>query len=94
MLMGGLVGGIAALFVGAAIVSFLEGKRQQRLRAAVAAEHAHYNSEERAARFGPLRAPLSWTVVRVPLPGTYRRAPPDMTSIIQIDVGGGVSGAG
>ena len=61
--------------------------RHQALAAVVAAEHAAYNSEARAAQYGPLPIPMSWTMVTTLMDnsyGYYRRA--RLASIVHIQI--------
>ena len=73
----------------------LEKRRMGRIRKAVAAENAYYNGEQRAARFGPLRVPISWTAVSGPMQNgqTDIQGRPIIVPGIHIHIEGGTIGA-
>jgi hypothetical protein len=91
-LMFGGFGAMVFLFVGGAIWARHEGRQRiERLRAAVAAEHAHYNSQARAAQYGPLPVPISWNVASVVVGnvwGGYRRSRLAQMVEVHIEIGG------
>ena len=67
----------------------------ERIRKAVAAENDYYNGEQRAARIGPLRVPISWTAVSGPMQNgqTDIQGRPIIVPGIHIHIEGGTIGA-
>ena len=92
LLIAGFSCGGGVLLIASVMGNHLEKKQQERMRVAVAAENECYNGEQRAAQFGPLRVPISWTIASRPkLSGeTDKRGQPIMVTGIQIDIGGGM----
>jgi len=83
---------IGVTFAAVITSSYLEKKQIERVRATLAAENEYYNSQQRAARFGPLHAPIRFSVGRGPkLDGeTDQSGNPIMVTALQIDIGGGM----
>ena len=92
MLIAGFSCGGGVLLFASVLGNYLERKQQERMRVTVAAESEYYNSKQRAARFGPLRVPISWTIASGPKLNGERdkRGQPIMVTGIQIEIGGGM----
>jgi hypothetical protein len=89
MMFGAFACVVVLMFAGTFWGRYAERQRVERLRVAVAVESAYYNGEQRAAQFGPMRVPLSWTVgTGAAMNGAYWRGRPVIVACIDIDFGG------
>jgi ribosomal protein L37E len=88
IMIGGICGMAVSSILGSVLVTVDRKNRIQALQTAVAAESAYYNSQQRAAQYGPLPLPISWSVMLSQVVGWYRRRHIATQLHIHIDLGG------